>query len=83
MFDSTKNVGLCFQHSDTDLIIMVEQIDDMKLTYQFCYQKFKASPEFMFELPHKTFLNDIIIDGNDVTYHGAKLMRFDPAKQIL
>lgn len=62
---------------------MVEQIDDMKLTYQFCYQKFKASPEFMFELPHKTFLNDIIIDGNDVTYHGAKLMRFDPAKQIL
>ena len=80
MFDSTKNVGLCFHHSDTDgwknwwheadLSILLSKVQSIP-------------PEFMFELPHKTFLNDIIIDRNDVTYHGAKLMTFDAAKQSL
>ena len=31
-------------YASITVILMVEKIDDMKLTYQFCYQKFKASP---------------------------------------
>ena len=38
----------------------------------------------VFELPQlKKFLNDVIIDGNDVTYQEVKLMRRDAAKQSL
>ena len=63
---------------------MAERIEDMKLTYQPFYRKFKSSPESVFELPRlKKFLNDVIIAGNDDMYQGVKLMRFDAAKQSL
>lgn len=56
----------------------------MKLTYQLFYRRFKSSPETVFDLPQlKKFLNDAIIEGNDVMYQGKKLMRFDTAKQSI
>ena len=58
---------------------MVEQINDMKLTYQLFFNFFES----VLELPRlKNLLNNVIIEGN-VMYQGVKLMRFDAAKQSL
>ena len=66
------------------MMLKVERIDDMKLTYQLFYRQFRSSPEFVFELPLlKKFLNDVTIEGNDAMYQGVKLMRFDAARQSL
>ena len=84
LLDSAKKFSLPYQHSDTDITLLVEQIDDMKPTYQLFYLKFKSSPESVFELQRlKKFLNDVIIEGNDITYQRVKLMRFDAVKQNL
>lgn len=74
----------CIQRADTDIMLMVEWIDDMKMTYQLFYRRFKSFPETVFDLPRlKKCLNDVIIEGNDVMYQGKKLMWFDRAKQSL
>ena len=48
LLDSAKNFSLSSQHCDTDIMLMDEQIDDMKLTYQLFYRKFKSSPESVY-----------------------------------
>ena len=52
ILDSAKNSSLVSQYKDTDIILLVEQIDDMKLSYQLFANKFQASPESVFKLPN-------------------------------
>ena len=81
LLDSAKNFSLCSQHNDADIMLMVDRIEDMKITYQLFYRKFKANPESVFELPHlKKLLNSIVIEDEQVIYQGVKLLRFDVAK---
>lgn len=52
LLDSAKIFSLSSQHADTDIMLIVDRIDDIKLTYQLFHQKFKSSPESVFELPY-------------------------------
>lgn len=85
LLDSAKNFSLATQYEDSDIVNMVDRIDDMKLTYQLFYRKFKKSPKSVFELPTlKKFLNNIKIeDDNKVTYQGIKLLNFEQAKKSI
>ena len=51
LLDSAKNFSLASQYANSDIINMVDRINDMKLTYQLFYRKFEKSPESVFELP--------------------------------
>ena len=45
ILDSAKNFSLALQYKDIDIILLVERIDDMKLSYQLFANKSQASPE--------------------------------------
>ena len=45
ILDSAKNFSLASQYKDIDIILLVERIDDMKLSYQLFANKSQASPE--------------------------------------
>ena len=65
ILDSAKNFSLASQYKDIDIIPLVEQIDDMKV-YQLFANKFQASPESIFEIPHvKKLLTQIVHNDND------------------
>ena len=55
ILDSTENFSLASQFKDIDIILIIERIDDMKLSYQLFANKFKSSPESIFELPRVKF----------------------------
>ena len=52
ILDSAKNFSLASQYKDSDIILFLERIDEMNLSYQLFANKFQASPESVFELPH-------------------------------
>ena len=52
ILDSAKNFSLASEYKDIDIILLVERIDEMNLSYQLFANKFHASPESVFELPH-------------------------------
>ena len=59
-----------------DIILLVEGIDDMKLSHQLFANKFQASPESVFELPHvRKLLTQILHNENDKYFsQGIKLV---------
>ena len=60
LLDSAKNFSLASQYANSDIINMVDRINDMKLTYQLFYRKFEKSPESVFELPRlEKLLNSV------------------------
>ena len=78
ILDSAKNFNLALQYKDIDIILLVEQIDGMKLSYQLFANKFQASPGSAFELPQvKKLLTQIMHNQNDeYFYQGIKLKNF-------
>ena len=66
ILDSAKNFSLASQYKDIDIILLVEQIDDMKVSYQLFANKCQASPESISELPCvKKLLTQIVHNEND------------------
>ena len=47
-----KKKCLVWEYKDIDKILLVEQIDDMKLSHWMFANKFQASLESIFDLPH-------------------------------
>ena len=83
ILDSAKNFSLASQYKDIDIILPVVWIDDTKLSYQLCANKFKASPESIFEVPHmKKVLTQIVHNENSEFYQGIKLKNFHWGKKI-
>ena len=85
ILDSAKNFNLALQYKDIDIILLVEQIDGMKLSYQLFANKFQASPESTFELPQvKKLLTQIMHNENDeYFYQGIKLKNFQRGKDSI
>ena len=66
ILDSAKNFSLASQYKDIDIILLVEQIDDKKVSYQLFANKCQASPESVSELPCvKKLLTQIVHNEND------------------
>ena len=82
LLQAAKNFSLASQYKDTNVIMLVERIDDMKLTYQRFGKKFAKSPESVFQLPTiKKVLERITQDGDgDYVYQGIRLNYFERAK---
>ena len=51
LLQSAKNFSLATQYADSNIMMMVDCVNDMKLTYHLFYRKFQKSPESVFELP--------------------------------
>ena len=85
LLQSAKNFSLASQYKATDVIMLVERIDDMKLTYQRFGKKFAKSPESVFQLPTiKKVLECITQDGDrDYVYQGIRLNYFETAKDAI
>ena len=85
LLQSAKNFSLASQYKDTDVIMLVERIYDMKLTYQRFGKKFAKSPESVFQLPMiKKVLEHITQDGDgDYVYQGIRLNYFERAKDAI
>ena len=69
----------------TLMLLLVERIDDMKLTYQRFGKKFAKSPESVFQLPTiKKVLERITQDSDrDYVYQGIRLNYFERAKDAI
>ena len=84
LLDSAKSFSLASQYVDSDIINMVDRINDMKLTYQLFYRKFETLPESVFGLPRlKKLLNSVKMEDGNVTYQGVKLVQFEQAKSSI
>ena len=71
--NSAKNC-LSSQYKDIYITLLVERIDDMKLSHKLFDNKFQASPESVFELPRvKKLLTQIMHKWWVLFYQGKKL----------
>ena len=57
ILDSAKNFSLASQNKDIDIILLVERIDDMKLSYQLFANKSQASLESVWATKCKKIVN--------------------------
>ena len=57
ILDSGKNFSLALQYKDIDIILLVERIDDMKLSYQLFANKSQASLESVWATKCKKIVN--------------------------
>ena len=85
---SLKVFGFCkelsSQYKDIYIILLVERIDDMKLSYKLFDNKFQASPESVFELPRvKKLLTQIMHKWWVLFYQGKKLKNFQRGKDSI
>ena len=80
--ESVKNFGLTSQYKDIDVILLVEQIIDMKLSYQLFANKFQASLESNFELLRVWKVSILIVlnENYEYFYLDIKLKNFQPGK---
>ena len=84
LLDSGKKFSLASQYAGSDIINMVDRINDMKLTYQLFYPKFEKLPKSVFELPRlKKLLNSVKMEDGNVTYQGVKLLQFEQTKSSI
>lgn len=85
LLDSAKKFSLASQFKDTDILMLVERIDDMKSTYQRFAHKFRKSPESVLTMPTiKKVLDRVEKDEDgDYIYQGIRLNYFEKAKQII
>ena len=62
-------------------MLLVERMDDMKLTYQRFLEKFEQNPNAVFELPTvRKVLEHIEMNEGNQVYQGVSLMYFERAK---
>ena len=82
ILESVKNFNLTSQYKDIDIILLVEQITDMKLSYQLFANKFQASLENNFELLRVWKVSTLIVlnENCEYFYLGIKLKNFQPGK---
>ena len=81
ILDSAKNFNLASQYTNFVIILVVEQITDMKISYQLFANKFQAFSESVFELPHvKKLSTQIKQNGNDEYFYKEKLNNFQRGK---
>ena len=52
ILESAKKKCLVWEYKDIDKILLVERINDMKLSHWMFANKFQASLESIFDLPH-------------------------------
>ena len=72
LLDSGKKFSLAPQYKDIDIILLVEHINDMRLSHQLFANKFQVSPESIFELlPVKKLLTEIVDSENDRYFYQA------------
>ena len=78
ILDSVNNFSLPSQYKDNAIILLVERISDMKLSYQLFADKYQASPEGVFVLPRvKKVLTQSVDNENGEYFHqGKKLKNF-------
>ena len=66
ILDFAKNFILALRCKDTDIILLVERIDDTKLSYELFTNKFQASPKNVFEPTRwKKVVTQIVHNEND------------------
>ena len=76
------NFSLTMQYADSNIMMMIDNVIDIKLTYHVFYRKFQKSPESVFELPRlKKLLNAVVVENGQTKYQEIQLMRFEPAKK--
>lgn len=81
ILDSAKNFNLASQYINFVIILVVEQITDMKISYKLFANKFQAFSESVFELPHvKKLSTQIKQNGNDEYFYKERLNNFQRGK---
>ena len=81
ILQSPKKFSLASQFKDIDIMLLVERMDDMKLTYQRFFEKFEQNPNSLFELPTvRKVLEHIETNEANQVYQGVSLKYFERAK---
>ena len=78
------NFSFTTQYAGSNIMVMVDNINDMKLTFHVFYRKFQKSPKSVFELLQlKKLLNAVVVENRQTKYQEIQLMRFKAAKKSL
>ena len=78
ILDSLKNFSLPSQYKGNYIILLVERINDMKVSYQHFADKCQASPEGVFVLPcvKKVLTQSVDNENGEYFNQGRKLKNF-------